>query len=199
MPQAKTGVCLCPNAERHPDGETLYFKDDIGFRELAAVDRAVALARQFEGIDDDAEIWARVSEFYLLHFIDSWTVTDKRGEVIPSNVMNVRELLINRHPIEALALSDFADELYSERVFVPLAARARQSPPPGLTDASASPDTSKQAAAPTGAGTLTEPTDAPLVMAGGSARGRSQRSSTITTPTGATTRTRSPRAGACNS
>lgn len=174
MVQAKTGKCLCPNPDRHPEGETVYFKDEIGFRELAAVDRAVALARQFEAVEDDAEIWARVSEFYLLHFIERWTVTNKAGEVIPSNVANVREFLIKRHPLEALNLADRADELFSESVFVPLVLRARQLPPPGPTGDLALPDTSK----------TSEP-DAPLATVGGGPRGRSRRSSITTTPTDA--------------
>jgi len=172
MPQVKTGKCLCPNPDRHPQGETLYFKDDIGFRELAAVDRAVALARQFENVEDDAEIWARVSEFYLLHFIERWTVTDKAGQVIPSNVANVRTYLIERHPLEALDIADRADEFYSDKVFVPLVQRARPSPPPGQTDGSALPDTL----------TTNEP-DAPLAMVGGGKRGRSRQSSISTIPT----------------
>lgn len=177
MPQVKTAECLCANPDRHPDGETVYFKDEVGFRELAAVDRAVALARQFEGVDDDAEIWARVSEFYLLHFIESWTVTDKRGQVIPSNVANVRHVLLEQHPLEALNLSDKADEFYNEKVFVPLARRARPLLPPGQTDDSALPDT------------LTPTPDAPLATGGGGKRGQSRRSSTTTTLTAATTPT----------
>jgi len=175
MPQVKTGVCLCPNPDRHPQGETLYFKDDIGFRELAAVDRAVALARQFENVEDDAEIWARVSEFYLLHFIERWTVTDKAGEVIPSNVANVRHYLIERHPLVALDMADRADELYSDAVFVPLVSRERPSPPPGPIDGSVLPDTSR-----------TNEQDAPLVTGGDGKRARSRRSSITTIPTVAT-------------
>lgn len=133
--EARLDACLCDPAltARHEPGDTVTFRDPstIAFRELATAERAVAIWRQLEGISDNAEILARLSEYYLTHFIVKWSLRDGKGKPIAVSPVNVKARVIDAAPFVALDLADIADDLYREAVFGPLVLRAARSLPPG--------------------------------------------------------------------
>jgi hypothetical protein len=107
------------------------------------------------------EVLAMLSEFYLLHCIESWSVRDAKGKPVEVTKAAVREYVLSK-PAVAFALADEADGLYSDLILLPLAQMGSTSSPPTRTNGSTS-ATSDSGASPK----------------------RSRRSSTVSTPTGA--------------
>lgn len=134
--------CLCPprgtGEVRHPDGDTVVLQDPLDFRKMVTVRKAIVWMRQEDPEASVPEILGMLTEAYLLHCIDSWTLVDDKGRPVPPSKAEIRARLL---PTEAaMVIGDAADELYTERVVLPLLVPAsnssRPSPTAGSTSAS---------------------------------------------------------------
>ena len=75
-----TVACLCPpDGTRHPAGETVTFRETLDFRTASIARKSVEWLRYEDPEADVPEVLAVLSEFYLLHCIESWTLRDARA------------------------------------------------------------------------------------------------------------------------
>ncbi len=176
---AVTIPCVCPlkadGTARHPNGDKVTLREKLNFRQGLMARNTVIVIKQEDPEAGAAEILAGLTEIYLLVGIESWTLTDRFGKVLPVSREAIRDLMAE-HPDEAMTIGDEADERYSEAVIAPLVKRA-------LTSSSITPTSD-----------LTSPTT-------GSApapRKRSKPSLTTTSPTDGTERMSASRAGDYN-
>ncbi len=157
--------CICPvtrdGSVRHPDGDTVTVKDKLDFVGAVAVRNVIALLSGEVGVND-ADILAALSEAYLYHGVESWTLVDEKGKSIPVSRETIHDYLL-AEPLEAMLVSDEADALYQPAVVLPLVERALGSLRTTLTAASTSATTPSSEPHPTPSSpssTSTTPTDA---------------------------------------
>lgn len=134
----KTTVgCLCPpNGQRHPNGDTITWRETLDFRTALAARKAVSWARTEDESVDVPDVLALLSEFYLTHCIESWTLRDAKGKAIEVSRPAVEQYIL---PTDAaFDLAEIADDLYSDRILGPLVAAASTSSPPTPTNGSTS-------------------------------------------------------------
>lgn len=172
--------CPCPplagGEPRHPGGDTVELKETLDFRSVTAIRANIGL---LEDGSDVADVMAVLTEGYLLHGIAAWSLTDERGKPLPVSRLTIAGQLLT-DVAAASIVGDAADEVFGEKVMLPLVSRAENSSPP----------------------TPTEPTSAPKAdSTPSSARPprRSKPSSTTTTPMAATAKTFSSPGGAYSS
>lgn len=130
--------CICPpNAVGQPrhEHDTIVLRDTLDFRRAVALRNEAIIARQ--GRADLAEILATLTEGYLIHGIESWTLVDEKGKPVPVDHQAIRDRLLT-HIFEATKVGDEADGLYAEAIIVPLLAEASSSSPPSSTTGSTS-------------------------------------------------------------
>lgn len=131
--------CICPpkadGQTRHPDGDTVTLRERLDFRSALTVVDAIKLARGDEDMTA-ADIYAAMTETYLLLGIESWTVTDAKGKPLPTTRANIRSVLLENISA-AMVVAEEADETYAEMI-VPLAMRGSQSSPDTPTEDSTS-------------------------------------------------------------
>ncbi len=135
----KTTVgCLCPpNGQRHPNGDTITWRDKLDFRTALAARKAVSWARTEDESVDVPDVLALLSEFYLTHCIESWTLRDAKGKAIEVSRRTVEQYVLSSEA--AFDLAEVADDLYSDRILGPLVTAASKSSPPTQTNGSTSP------------------------------------------------------------
>ena len=153
------GVCRCPNS---PHGEdAVYLRPNVSVPLGTAatnvsqavmndyLDKHPDLRDRLAGADDrDAKIrelakatlpdaTAGLAQVYLEYGIVAWTFVDAKGQPRPVTPETIAELL----PWDegGMEVGERADELYSDRVFAPLARRSARSSPPGPTAPPTSP------------------------------------------------------------
>lgn len=170
--------CPCPpkgGETRHPDGDTVTLKETLDFRSVTAIRTNIGLLEDGHDIGD---IMAVLTEGYLIHGIESWSLVDEKGKALPVTRANINDVILTRIDV-ASVLGDAADDAFGEKVVLPLLNRAVNSLPP----------------------TPTEPTSAPSqASTGSSARPkRSKPSSTTTSQTDGIGSTFSPPDGDFNS
>lgn len=136
--------CLCPpkadGTARH-DQDTVTLPDTLDFRQMLTVRQAI----RFANIDADpatslAQMTAVMAEAYVLHCISAWTLLDEKGKPVPVTQANVRAHLLS-HYEAAEKVGDAADDLYSEKVVLPLILGASSSSSPSRTARPTSPPT----------------------------------------------------------
>lgn len=150
--------CVCG---RH-DGDVVTLRDTLDFRAAVTIRNAALLAKSEDPDLGTADILAILSERYLLAGIEDWTLADDRGRPVPVTPSTIRERILSR-PDVAVVLADAADELYGEKVVLPLLVRAATSSQPGPTSASTSATTDGSSESPTPSSpssTTNIPTDA---------------------------------------
>ena len=153
------GDCLCPGAP-HEDGDSVYLRAKLGLAAGVAVNRMLQDARR-NGTGPE-ELTGRITEAYLLHGVESWTLMDESGP-IPVTPETIRAHLLDDFS-RAWDAANRADELYSGPILDPLVNPGRRS----------SSSTSSNGS-----------TSAPSVGSPKAPK-RSKRSSTSTTPTAVT-------------
>ncbi len=158
MVKAVSIGCPCPGTP-HSKGDKVTFRETMPFRSVAAMRFEIG---QLGSGANYADILGLLSELYLVHGIESWTLVDADGPVGVSRDA-VETYILSRYDTAA-DLSEFADDLYTESVVLPLVNRASTSSPLSPTDESTSP--------PSASSTPSSPNPTP-----------SKRSSTSTTPT----------------
>lgn len=159
--KVRIGECQCPGAP-HEDGDHVWLRPKLGLSAGVELQSIIAEATQANPRPPTAVITGRLVEAYLLHGVAEWTLVDVVGP-IP----------VNRDTITTHLLSDFgrsqeaasvADDLYFGPVISPLVEQAQTSLRAGSTNGRTS-------------------------QRNGKAHKPSKRSSTTTTPTGATGKT----------
>jgi hypothetical protein len=176
-----TIACPCPPmADGSPRHETdrVTLRERLGFRAAEAIRNEIAIARNELDQGEElatGEILAILTEGYILHGVESWSLADDKGDITP-NRSTIRAYILDRWDI-APTVADAADEAFSEAVMLPLLNRASTSsrPTPTSGSTSASPPRSTRR------------------------RTRSSRSSTSGTPTAVIARTTLPPAGGSRS
>lgn len=129
--------CICPpDGGRHPEGDTVTFKTTLSFRDASLIRNNVRTLGS-KRLERSAEIATALVEGYLLWGIDSWSLVDLKGKPIPVEPETVEEFLMP-HLDVATALGDEADELFGEKVLLPLLTAASASSRPTPTAASTS-------------------------------------------------------------
>lgn len=125
-------TCVCPpkaGEVRHPEGDTVGLRAKLDFKGALTARNAVVL----QSVDDPdggaAAVMATLSEVYLLHGIESWSLVDDKGKPLPVSAGSIRELIL-ADPEIGMVVADEADQLYSEAVMRPLLALVSNSSPP---------------------------------------------------------------------
>jgi hypothetical protein len=112
-----------------------------------------------------------MTEGYILHGINAWTLVDDAGKPLAPTLDNIQRVFLDEFSDRTMPLAEAANELYETQVIDPLVKAASSSSPGSPTNESTSPtleDTPKTKAKP------------------------SRRSSTSTTPTADTATTTGP-------
>jgi len=156
--------CPCPG--RPHDSDSVQLRDVLDFRHAAAIKYAVRIFKMDHPDSDAGETLQFLSEQYLRHGIEAWTLRDEsqklaKDRLIPVTWPNIEQYLF-ANPAIASEVAEKADDLYVEAVMLPLVMQAATSSQPGPTNGSTS--------APTGSSQPKGRTK------------RSRRSSTSTTP-----------------
>jgi len=138
-------ACPCPAKDGEPrhESDEVTLRERLGFVEAAAIRNRIGLRRAEAGADlESDEILAVLTEGYILHGVESWTLVgpDEKGvdRPIPVTRANVRVYILDRWEI-ASVVADAADEAYSEAVMLPLLRAASTSSQPTPTEGSTSP------------------------------------------------------------
>ena len=176
-------ACPCPAKDGEPrhESDEVTLRERLGFVEASAIRNRIAIRRQQadEDIESD-EILAVLTEGYIIHGVESWTLEDADGKPLPVTRANVRACILDRWEI-ASVVADAADEAYSEAVMLPLLRAALTSSQPTPTEGSTSPSpaTGTRDPRPLKPSSIsTTPTDATETTSGSPAGGsRSSRSS----------------------
>lgn len=151
-------ACVCPGAPHERD--TITLRDRLDFRSAIALRNVAVNARVNDPGISTEEIMAILTEGYLLHGVESWTIVDDRGKAIPVSRATIQDRLL-AHVMEASEVGNAADTLYAMATIIPLVIAASDYSPPTPIDES----TSATSAGPS------------------TSRKRSRRSSTSTIPT----------------
>lgn len=121
--------CLCPpDGSRHPAGDEVTFRETLGFRDVLGFQRAIGWFNDQNPDADVPETLTFLSEWYLLHCIESWTLADAKGKRLQVSKANVSEYVLTKFE-PAIELANFADELYTKVLLLPLANKGETSSP----------------------------------------------------------------------
>lgn len=141
--------CVCPprgDAPQH-EQDTITFRERLDFRAGLTIRRAIGIAKDDDPNLEAAEVLAILTEHYLIHGIESWTLKDDKGKAVEVTREAIRAFLAD-YPDEAMEAGDTADDLYAEQVLLPLLRRASNSSQPSPTPKPTSPRTGSQAKRP---------------------------------------------------
>ena len=132
--------CRCPGTPHHHDSVTLRPEPSVPMGTAAWAVASLGGALW--------DVQARLSKVWLDYGIVDWTFTDERGKPVPITPSTIEERLPFGHG--GLEVANRADELYSDTVLSPLAARMSKPSPPSPTEpsTSASPPSGEASPAP---------------------------------------------------
>lgn len=127
-------ACLCPpkagGAPRH-DHDTVTIPEVLDFRRTVVVRQSVRIALNGRAIGL-ADLQGVLLETYVLNCIDAWSLVDAEGKPVPPSRENVVAILLPAVD-EAEKVGNAADDLYTEKVVLPLVVRVSSSSPPTPT------------------------------------------------------------------
>lgn len=133
--------CVCPpradGSPRHPAGDTVTLRETLDFRSVTAIRHGISFLENDGTAAYTAEILAVLTEGYVLYGIESWSLTDGKGAPLDVTREAIRERILSRVDV-ASVVGDAADELYGEKVLLPLLVRASRSSQPSPTASSTS-------------------------------------------------------------
>jgi hypothetical protein len=122
--------CPCPpkadGGARHPDGDTVTLKETLDFRSVTAIRTNISMLEDGSNI---ADIMATLTEGYLIYGIASWTLVDEKNKPVPVTRAAITDILLADIGSAAI-VGDAADEVFGEKVLLPLLNRAGTSSPP---------------------------------------------------------------------
>ena len=140
-----TIICPCPvkadGGTRHPDGDTVTLKDTLDFRSVTAIRTNIGLLEDATNIGD---VMATLTEGYLIYGIASWTLVDDKGKPLPVSRVNIAERILSDIATASI-IGDNADEVFGEKVVLPLLNRAGTSSPPSPTAPTSAPSAASTA------------------------------------------------------
>lgn len=142
--------CVCPpkadGSPRH-EGDTVTLRDTLGFREVTTI-RNLAGTLDREDPLFVAEILAAMTEGYVVFGVSGWSLVDDKGKPLTVDRKVIREHILANVDVAA-EVGDAADELYGDKVMLPLLNRASRSSQDSPTDSSTSPTTDTSPKRPT--------------------------------------------------
>ncbi len=130
--------CLCPptaGGVRHPDGDTVMLRERLDFLGAVAAKNAVLISKR-DNLTE-AQIFAAMTEIFLLVGIESWTVVDAKGKHVEPDADAVRAILLTNVDA-AMIVGEEADAKYAAAVIDPLVKRASALSQPTPTPVSTS-------------------------------------------------------------
>ena len=132
--------CPCPEKDGAPrhESDTVTLRDTLDFHRSTSIIKATAFIESDDPDSRAAEVLAVLSEGYVLHGVERWTLRDAQNKPLEVSKANIRKVLLNRPDIYPDVV-EAADNLYSEAILLPLASRASSSSPPSQTDTPTSP------------------------------------------------------------
>ena len=134
MAEVKIG-CLCPG-QPHPS-DSVYLREKLDYRNAAAIKYAVLVYKSDEPDSDAGDVLAMLSEQYVLHGVEAWTLRDEKNKPLPVTREKIHGVLLA--DLDAATLvAEKADELYAQVVMLPLLRRGSTSSPPTPTNGSTS-------------------------------------------------------------
>lgn len=133
--------CPCPpradGASRH-ESDSVTLREPLDFRTRLVLRQTVKWVKTADEDATEGEILGALTEAYVLHCIDAWSLVDAKGKALPPSRANIRAVLMADDRL-AMPVADAADRLYSEVVLLPLLIGASSSSPGTPTDESTSP------------------------------------------------------------
>lgn len=127
-------ACVCTAGH---DTDTVTLRERLDFRAATAIRNSVAFAKLEDPDIGTGELLAILTEGYLLHGIEAWTLTDEKGKPIAVSKPEIRARLL-ADPLLAEAIGEAADALYQPAILGPLVNRALTSSNTSPTAASTS-------------------------------------------------------------
>ena len=127
--------CPCPGTPHA--GDTVTLMDALDFRTAQTIRKSIQWQKSEDPEASVPEILAMLTETYLLHCIAGWTLTYEKRKPVPVSKAEIKSRLLTVLA-SAEIVGDAADDLYAERVILPLLARASSSSPPSPTNGSTS-------------------------------------------------------------
>ena len=125
-----TIICPCPakpdGGTRHPDGDTVTLKETLDFRSVTAIRTNISMLEDGSNIGD---IMATLTEGYLVYGIAAWSFVDEKGKPLPVSRAAITDILLADIGAAAI-VGDAADDVFGEKVLLPLLNRAGTSSPP---------------------------------------------------------------------
>jgi hypothetical protein len=170
--------CICPpraDGEPRHAQDTVTLRETLDFRSVTAIRHGISLIERDEETYV-SEVLAVLTEGYVLHGIESWSLVDAKGKPLPLSRQAIRETILSRVDV-ASVVGDAADEMYGPTVLLPLLQRASRS----------------------SSGMPMEPSTSHPTGSSKRRRTRSKPSSTTSSPTDATVTTSPSLAGVSNS
>ena len=128
--------CTCPGSPHQADRIKLF--DPLPFAKAIICRQTIAALFAGDEPPSEAEMSAAVFEVYLLHCVQAWTRTDAKRKALPLSRPALREFM-EHWPVEAAAVADAANELYIDKVVLPLLQAALRSSPTTPTASETSP------------------------------------------------------------
>jgi hypothetical protein len=133
--------CPCPpkadGTARH-ESDTVTLPEVLDFRTTIVVRQSIQWLKTNDPDATVPEIVATLAETYLLHCIEEWSLVDDKGKAVPVSKAAIRERLLPATEA-AMAVGNAADDLYTDKVVLPLFLQASSSSPPTQTDEPTSP------------------------------------------------------------
>ena len=132
--------CPCPPKDDGPrhESDTVTLRARLDFHQATSITNGVNFIDNDDEKSRAAEVLAVLTEGYVLHGIEKWTLRDVSNKPVELKKSNIRRFILDRPDIYP-AVVEAADGLYNEAVLLPLVARASSSTPTSPTTASTSP------------------------------------------------------------
>ena len=132
--------CICPpkvDGERRHEHDTVTLRESLDFRSVTAIRHGISFLEKEDTPAYTADVLAVLTEGYVLHGVESWSLVDAKGKPIPLSRQAIREHIMANVDV-ASVVGDAADEIYGPMVLLPLLQRASKSSPSGPTATSTS-------------------------------------------------------------
>ena len=117
--------CHCPDTP-HGDGDTITFRERLGFTHATAIVNAAQLIPEKDLDIRTGLILAVMSKFCILYGVESWTLTGDGGKPVPVDAERITARVLEDADIAAY-VTDPVIDLYQKQVVDPLAVRVATS------------------------------------------------------------------------
>jgi hypothetical protein len=124
-------ACVCPpkpdGSPRH-EHDTIKLRPKLDFRSALWCRNTIVVVRTQDPDAGEAEMMAAMAEAFLMVGIESWSLVDAKGKLVPVSRRAVRQFM-DDNVTEAMKVSDDAVETYYAAVIDPLVKAASTSSP----------------------------------------------------------------------